>query len=99
VMEGDGLGGEVFNLGNPDERTMLELAEAVQRACDVELPFIFLPMPIDDPTRRCPDIGKARRVLGWSPTVGLDEGLRRLIAAFKAEFAQATVANPAHADA
>jgi nucleoside-diphosphate-sugar epimerase len=99
VMEGDGLGGEIFNLGNPDERTMLELAEAVQRACGVELPFVFRPMPADDPTRRCPDIDKAQRVLGWSPSVSLDEGLRRLIAAFQAEFAQATAAKPAHADA
>lgn len=99
VMEGDGLGGEIFNLGNPDERTMLELAEAVQRICDVELPFVFRPMPVDDPTRRCPDIGKAKRILGWSPSVSLDEGLRRLIAAFRAEFAQAAAANPAHADA
>ncbi len=99
VMEGAGLGGEVFNLGNPDERTMLELAEAVQRASGVELPFVFRPLPLDDPTRRCPDIGKARRVLGWSPTVGLDEGLARLLAAFRAEFAQATPASAAHADA
>ncbi len=96
VMEGEGLGGEVFNLGNPDERTMLELAEAVQRVCGVELPFVFHPMPLDDPTRRCPDIGKAQRLLGWSPTVELDQGLARLIAAFRAEFAQAT--STAHAD-
>jgi nucleoside-diphosphate-sugar epimerase len=98
VMEGEGLGGEVFNLGNPDERTMRELAEAVQRACDVELPLIFHPMPTDDPTRRCPDIGKAQRVLNWSPSVTLDDGLRRLIAAFKSEFAQAAAPTHAHAD-
>jgi len=93
VMEGDGLGGEVFNLGNPDERTMLDLAQAVLDACGVELPFDYRPMPTDDPTRRCPNIDKARRVLGWQPTVRLEEGLQRLIAAFRQE-----LANPAHAD-
>jgi nucleoside-diphosphate-sugar epimerase len=98
VMEGEGLGGEVFNLGNPDERTMLDLAEAVQRACGVELPVVFRPMPTDDPTRRCPDIGKARRILGWSPVVSLDEGLQRLIAAFRAEFAATGAAQSADAD-
>ena len=85
VMEGEGLGGEVFNLGNPDERTMLDLAAAVQRACGAALPLAFRPMPTDDPTRRCPDIGKARRILGWSPRVSLDDGLQCLIAAFRVE--------------
>lgn len=99
VMEGEGLGGEVFNLGNPDERTMLDLARAVQDACGIELPFAFRPMPADDPTRRCPDIGKARQQLGWQPQVPLEEGLRRLIASFRAELAPSALAQQAHADA
>ena len=85
VMEADGLAGEVFNLGNPDERTMIDLAQAVMTACEVELPLAFRPMPTDDPTRRCPDIGKAQRLLGWQPTIPLEEGLGRLIAAFRQE--------------
>jgi nucleoside-diphosphate-sugar epimerase len=85
VMEGEGLAGEVFNLGNPDERTMIDLAHAVMTACEIELPLAFYPMPTDDPTRRCPDIGKAQRLLGWQPTIPLEEGLTRLIAAFKRE--------------
>lgn len=93
VMEGDGLGGEVFNLGNPDERTMLDLARAVQAICDTALPYHFQPMPTDDPSRRCPDIAKAQRLLGWQPTVSLETGLGRLIAAFRREFARSADAN------
>lgn len=93
VMEGEGLGGEVFNLGNPDERTMLDLARVVQAICKTDLPYDFLPMPTDDPTRRCPDITKARQALGWQPTVPLEVGLERLIAAFRDEFAHAADAN------
>ncbi len=93
TMEVDGLAGEVFNLGNPDERTMLDLAHAVMDVCGVELAFDYRAMPADDPTRRCPDIAKARRVLGWQPRVGLDEGLHRLVAAFRQELAR-----PVHAD-
>lgn len=93
VMEGEGLGGEVFNLGNPDERTMLELARAVQAVCQTDLPYHFHPMPADDPTRRCPDITKARQRLGWQPTVPLESGLARLIGAFRHEFAHAADAN------
>lgn len=92
VMEGEGLAGEVFNLGNPDERTMIDLAHAVMTACDTELPLVFHPMPTDDPTRRCPDIGKAQRLLGWQPTIPLEVGLGRLIAAFRQELDR-----PAHA--
>jgi len=93
VMEGEGLGGEVFNLGNPDERTMLDLARAVQAVCRTDLPYHFHPMPADDPTRRCPDITKARQRLGWQPTVPLESGLARLIGAFRHEFAHAADAN------
>jgi nucleoside-diphosphate-sugar epimerase len=93
VMEGEGLGGEVFNLGNPDERTMLDLARAVQTVCKTDLPYDFRPMPTDDPTRRCPDITKARQRLSWQPTVPLEVGLERLIGAFRHEFAHAANAN------
>ena len=72
---------------------MLDLAHAVMAACGTELPLTFLPMPTDDPTRRCPDISKARRIFGWQPTVSLEEGLGRLIAAFRQELDR-----PAHAN-
>jgi nucleoside-diphosphate-sugar epimerase len=93
VMEGAGLGGEVFNLGNPDERTMLDLARAVQAVCKTDLPYVFRPMPTDDPARRCPDITKVRQRLGWQPIVPLESGLERLIGAFRHEFAHAADAN------
>lgn len=72
-----GLAGQVFNLGNPDERTILELAEVVQHVAGRRAEIEFLALPEDDPTRRCPDITKAKHLLRWHPQVALDEGLRR----------------------
>ncbi|MCC6224121.1 MAG: SDR family oxidoreductase [Thermoleophilia bacterium] len=70
------------NMGNPDEWTLLELAEAVLRATGSSSEIVFEALPIDDPQVRRPDITRARELLGWEPEVGLDEGLRRTIAWF-----------------
>jgi dTDP-glucose 4,6-dehydratase len=70
------------NIGNPDERSMLELAHFVLEVTGSSSEIAFEPLPTDDPTRRCPDITLARTELGWSPTVGLREGLERTIAYF-----------------
>jgi dTDP-glucose 4,6-dehydratase len=67
------------NLGNPDEMTLLELAEAVLRATGSESEIVFEALPIDDPQVRQPDITRARAVLGWEPEVPLADGLRRTI--------------------
>lgn len=67
--------GEIINLGNPDEYTILELAEAVAKICGVEFRVVYQPLPPDDPTRRCPDISKARALLGWEPVTVLDRGM------------------------
>jgi dTDP-glucose 4,6-dehydratase len=67
-----------MNLGNPDERTVLELAKVVLEITGSPSEIVFEPLPADDPVRRCPDIGLARRVLGWSPQTDLREGLRRI---------------------
>jgi dTDP-glucose 4,6-dehydratase len=75
----DGLAGEVFNLGNPHEVTLLELAETVASVIGAPLDLVHLPLPEDDPTRRRPDIRKAQVRLGWAPAVELREGLRRTI--------------------
>jgi UDP-glucuronate decarboxylase len=84
VMEGERAKGEVINLGNPDERTIRSLAEAILAATDRDLPFVERPTAVgDDPGRRCPDITKARTLVGWEPTIPLDEGLRLTIPFFE----------------
>jgi UDP-glucuronate decarboxylase len=70
------------NLGNPGEFTIRELAELVLRLTGSRAPLCHRPLPMDDPMQRCPDIGKARRLLGWEPTVPLEQGLLRTIAHF-----------------
>ncbi len=70
------------NIGNPDERTVLDLAHEVIAATSSSSPIEHRPLPTDDPTRRCPDIGLARRALGWEPQIDLDEGLARTVAYF-----------------
>ena len=84
LMEAPGLMGEVVNLGNPREMTILEVAERVRALTGTASPLIHQPLPTDDPTRRQPDIAKARRLLGWEPEIDLDDGLRRTLDAFRA---------------
>jgi dTDP-glucose 4,6-dehydratase len=68
------------NIGNPNEMTLLELAEAVVRVTGSKSEIVFEALPVDDPQVRQPDITRARQVLGWEPEVELDEGLKRLLA-------------------
>jgi len=75
----DGIGGEVFNLGNPEEVSVLELIRILGSLIGATPEVVHLALPEDDPTRRRPDIRKAQDRLGWSPTVPLREGLRRTI--------------------
>jgi nucleoside-diphosphate-sugar epimerase len=70
------------NVGNPDERSMLELAHFVLEATGSSSGIRFEPRPTDDPTRRCPDITLARRELDWEPRVSLEEGIARTIEYF-----------------
>ena len=71
------------NLGNPAEFTVLELARKVIEKTGSSSKIRLMPLPQDDPTRRRPDITKARELLGWQPTVGLDAGLERTIRHFR----------------
>lgn len=84
AMECPGTTGEVINLGNPDERTVHDLAMIITDYCQSAAPVVFLEARQDDPERRCPDITKARRLLNWEPTVTLEDGLRATIEHFRA---------------
>ncbi len=76
---------EPVNIGNPAEFTILELAETVNRILGNQAGVVFLEeaRDRDDPQRRCPDISRARRVLGWEPKISLEEGLARTIDDFR----------------
>ncbi len=65
------------NIGNPDERTVLELAQVILELSGSKSSITFEPLPTDDPTRRCPDITLASSELGWAPTVDLQTGILR----------------------
>jgi nucleoside-diphosphate-sugar epimerase len=73
-----------INLGNPEEVSMLQLAEAIIRATRSKSSVVFEPLPEDDPRRRQPDITAAREKLGWEPRVSLEDGLARTIPYFQA---------------
>jgi UDP-glucuronate decarboxylase len=72
------------NIGNPEEYTVLELAQKVQGIINPQADIQFKPLPQDDPKRRRPDITRAQTLLGWQPTVPLAEGLDKTIADFRA---------------
>lgn len=66
-----------INLGNPEERDLLDLARIVLRITKSSSELVFQPLPEDDPKRRCPDISRARNLLSWTPEVGIEEGITR----------------------
>jgi dTDP-glucose 4,6-dehydratase len=73
------------NLGNPEEFTILECAQAVLAITGSQSRVTFEPLPQDDPKHRRPDITRARELLDWEPKVGLPEGLRRTLPWFRQE--------------
>ena len=75
------------NLGNPEEYTILTLAQRIIALTNSKSQMVFRPLPQDDPKQRCPDITCAKRILHWEPKVTLDDGLRRTIAWFRGEAA------------
>jgi nucleoside-diphosphate-sugar epimerase len=77
AMLTEGTEGEVFNLGNPDEYTILQFAEIIAQQLGSDAGVVYQPLPVDDPTRRRPDITKARTFLGWQPVVTLPEGVEQ----------------------
>jgi UDP-glucuronate decarboxylase len=75
--------GEVINLGSNKEYTILEIAKLIKELTNSKSDIVFKPLPIDDPTRRCADLGKANRILNWQPTTPIKEGLMKTIAWFR----------------
>lgn len=72
-----------INLGNPNEFKMTELANIVLEEIQSNSQIIYMPLPQDDPTQRCPDISKAKEILSWEPKVQLREGIRNTAEYFK----------------
>jgi UDP-glucuronate decarboxylase len=92
LMNSDYLG--PVNLGNPDEYTILDLAQTVQTMVNPATDLVYKPLPQDDPQRRKPDITKAKTLLNWSPTVPLQDGLTRTIEDFRQRMALASEQPP-----
>jgi len=83
IMEREVAEGQIFNVGNPKEYTILEIAQLVKKLTGSPSKIVFCPRPADDPMQRCPEIGKAKTLLGWQPEIDLEEGLRRTIEVYK----------------
>lgn len=85
LMEKPEADGEIVNIGNPEEYTILEVARLVKELTGSTSRIVFRPLPVDDPKIRRPDIRKAERLLDWKPRVGFREGLMRTIAAYRSK--------------
>ncbi len=82
IMETEGMTGP-FNLGNPEEYTILELAEIILKLSKSPSKIVHNELPADDPVRRCPDISFIKEKIGWAPKIGLEEGLQKTIVYFQ----------------
>jgi len=82
------------NVGNPAERTMLELAEYINSITENEAGIVFMPLPKDDPTRRQPDITRARTHLGWEPQGSFADGIARTINYFRDALGDEAASSP-----
>lgn len=79
----DDMSGEILNLGNPAEVKIIDLAEKIRDLTSSESEITFAELPQDDPSKRKPDITKAKKLLGWKPQVSLEEGLKKTIKYFQ----------------
>jgi len=77
------LKGEIINLGNPDERKVIDVAVLIKKLTNSKSKIVFQSICEDDPKRRCPDIAKAKKLLEWQPKINLEEGLKLTIDYFK----------------
>lgn len=83
LMETEEANGEIINIGNPTEYTVLEVAYLVKKLAQSDSKLVFLPLPQDDPKVRRPVIEKAQKLLGWEPEISLEEGLGRMIQQYR----------------
>lgn len=74
---------DIFNIGNPKETKLIELAKITKELCNSKSEITFRPLPQDDPLKRKPDISKIKNAIGWEPKVGLKEGLKKTIEYFR----------------
>lgn len=81
--ETDNLKGKIINIGNPDERKVIEVAQLIKKLTNSDSKIVFRPINEDDPKKRCPDITKAKNLLNWQPKIDLEEGLKKTIEYFK----------------
>jgi len=83
AMESAETRGQVINLGNPDERTVMDIAQLIKKMGQSQSDIIHSERPVDDPARRQPDITKAKKLLGWEPKITLEDGLKFTISYFR----------------
>ncbi len=86
AMTYENTNGQVINLGNPEEYTVKELASVVAAICSVKLQIKYGDLPPDDPSKRCPDISRAKELLKWYPSVPLKQGIGRTVAYFAGKY-------------
>jgi dTDP-glucose 4,6-dehydratase len=91
----DSAEGGPVNLGNPEEFTVADFARLVLRLTGSDSPVEYLPLPVDDPTRRCPVITRASQALGWQPQVRVEDGIRRTIEWFRSRPEEVRMASAA----
>ncbi|WP_332632291.1 GDP-mannose 4,6-dehydratase [Halalkalibacter flavus] len=83
MMEKEEANGEIINIGNPNELSIVEIAHLIKKLAKSSSNIIFKSLPVDDPKKRRPNIEKAKRLLGWEPKVQLEEGLIMTIDAYR----------------
>ena len=83
LMESEKANGEVINIGNGEEYTVVDIAKKIITLTASSSEIVYSPLPLDDPTQRQPDITKAKIILGWEPKVNVDEGLKKTIEYYK----------------
>jgi UDP-glucuronate decarboxylase len=83
MMENDMANGEIINVGNSEEISVIKLAKLIKKLTNSSSAITFHPLPKDDPKQRCPNTMKAKRILGWKPETTLEEGLLKTIEAYR----------------